>query len=1683
MLNRKIKQYIAKILILALIFSSNAVSCFAESVENFAEEYNQEENVTTAYNTDEFESETDETEVDETEIDETEIDETETDETETDETEEEFELEEAETEIEESEQKEDEIETDEIEPASESEIIDEAPEGELLDEDIFDDLFEISAPQTVTLDFGFGPQFDKSTNWAGLDDAIAIFDHTSGTTTYSINGMSGDLIKDKFSGTTYPNISYGSGEHITLPTFDMTDNAVWEGYKFVCWEDDEGKNLTSEQNGTFLFAFQNTGDITYTAHWEKVDNTYDLHYAFVSERTSTQSTIFEETTTTTLHRTNVYIQPSPIPGFIIDKVSPRINGAELSTNPLDALKTLSYNGVDYLDMSSEDISVDASTFEVQGAMPNHDLDINICYKPDPSQKYKFTINYLNIADDTQIRPQNVQYLNVETLLDYKPLELDNYQYEYAEVDCGPRSIITHSYELGFLTFTGQILNPTDKTDTSNNQGRFYTLMPNQELTLTYKYSLISDHAEITVNKHFEQRDGSFVVDTNVINLMPSAGEITGSFVLENKEDEGYGAPTVTLDNPTDNPTLYVVSYLYNAGIGGEDGEYKFYTSNYANRIIDVVYNYDYSSPYWGQVEYYAYNTPDSHGYIQAASGSVPLSSRYFKRGTYTISDLLEDVDIVPEENYMHVIYKNNSTTPGPILPTYEIDSTVDLGTVLSFFINFEEDPDKWMDIYFTAAPFCTITGTDSVHVSKDTPIASISFPTVTTELGYIHVGGYWQDESGNILVDPLSAITESYITCSPVVISVIGEYGGAVKPLVYTEYNSNGRGTAKLYTKYQTREYILTDRNEKIISIKFGSELNDGFTNLYPGTTYHLYELLPGTLHPSVGNIMVSGDGISEKCVFGIDSVGNNYSYNESNLKISITPVQGVSYALLDDKYNIAHNWTTVPQFSNLVNGTYYLIVAKQTSDVINANDENVIRNGKVVFTEKADLSTRYSRLILIGENAIAINMNDIASERSGTGINAKKVYLLQSDKTVTLKGNINGKWEVCSENTTLTSMTSKMPSSFVMTNEDTIIRNSTESSLSKHKAEYYTTGTKMTFLHENDILAKLNEDTDITNAIENNATVKHYVVISKRPTAKSLVSTLDSKIAPYEYAVDVISEVNGNPYPNSKISDPNLDLSVYVTLEESVVGNKGYEPTNGTFSPLYTTTIDTDIGSGIMSLSGIENVALKYEKIHNIEIKRILNNSIDDSVNDIYYVDDNKKLSESIAEYSTEIQSRFNNYFDMSGVTNENVSTYNAKEYLYDGVYEGVNLFDATNSIIKRNKSIIVKYHLNEERENNKELLSIEINKAIDKQNALVTESLKNTLALAIIDAKNIKNFQKDYTVDEIKNKYETLHDLVLNTNDPPEAVEIILDANGGTLSDNTIIVYKGNASIYATLSNIIKSKEGYSFSSWNTEIDGSGTVITPNSIVGNEPPSILYAIWQVVNNNNNSSLSGNSRSGGGGGGGGGRAAAQVGDQVLTNPVLENPLEYNKKVISMDTAFPGFTNSVIYSDEKVHPYYIYDQFNNVMSLHFIDTENNEPMTNQWFTYERHLGNELRYQTHLLNAAGEALTGFQLVDNTLYYLNENEGEHYSTLKTGWIHDEKDDKWFYASSVTGAILTGWQNIDGKDYYFVNNRTKGEDGKEYITENDVKNDFGVMLKSCVTPDGYKLDDDGARIIIKP
>lgn len=133
---------------------------------------------------------------------------------------------------------------------------------------------------------------------------------------------------------------------------------------------------------------------------------------------------------------------------------------------------------------------------------------------------------------------------------------------------------------------------------------------------------------------------------------------------------------------------------------------------------------------------------------------------------------------------------------------------------------------------------------------------------------------------------------------------------------------------------------------------------------------------------------------------------------------------------------------------------------------------------------------------------------------------------------------------------------------------------------------------------------------------------------------------------------------------------------------------------------------------------------------------------------------------------------------------------------------------------------------------------------------------------------------------------------------------------------------------------------------------------------------------------------------------------------------------------------------------------------------------------------------------HINQNADMDLGWYQAPDKTWYYLTETGAmkkgwidlngvryhlrEYNGKMNTGWFFC--DNNWFYANQ-SGAMLTGWQMVNEKWYYLNPVRpvpVKVKNPKTGQMEDSIAGQrlYGAMYAAEKTPDGFTVDDQGAR-----
>lgn len=113
-------------------------------------------------------------------------------------------------------------------------------------------------------------------------------------------------------------------------------------------------------------------------------------------------------------------------------------------------------------------------------------------------------------------------------------------------------------------------------------------------------------------------------------------------------------------------------------------------------------------------------------------------------------------------------------------------------------------------------------------------------------------------------------------------------------------------------------------------------------------------------------------------------------------------------------------------------------------------------------------------------------------------------------------------------------------------------------------------------------------------------------------------------------------------------------------------------------------------------------------------------------------------------------------------------------------------------------------------------------------------------------------------------------------------------------------------------------------------------------------------------------------------------------------------------------------------------------------------------------------------------ANGSMQSGW-LQDGSKWYKLSSDG----AMQTGWAKEETDGQWYYMDE-SGAMRTGWVQVNGIWYYF-NQVTQGNTGWQNgesgtwnkSTAEDGSRSMGALYTNTTTPDGYRVDENGAWI----
>ena len=109
-------------------------------------------------------------------------------------------------------------------------------------------------------------------------------------------------------------------------------------------------------------------------------------------------------------------------------------------------------------------------------------------------------------------------------------------------------------------------------------------------------------------------------------------------------------------------------------------------------------------------------------------------------------------------------------------------------------------------------------------------------------------------------------------------------------------------------------------------------------------------------------------------------------------------------------------------------------------------------------------------------------------------------------------------------------------------------------------------------------------------------------------------------------------------------------------------------------------------------------------------------------------------------------------------------------------------------------------------------------------------------------------------------------------------------------------------------------------------------------------------------------------------------------------------------------------------------------------------------------------------------------------ENTWFMLNNKSGENFGAALRGWYSEPMDNKKYFFDPGTTKMLTGWQLIDNKMYYFTEKNDRqtytGDNKNSWKANLEIVNNplsltdrpYGSMYRNEYTPDGHWVDENG-------
>ena len=1345
---------------------------------------------------------------------------------------------------------------------------------------------------------------------------------------------------------------------------------------------------------------------------------------------------------------------------------------QFTSSPLSSIAGYIYNTGVLNPYSAGSID---SRGDLTATMNTTGVDLTYRYKVNTADAFTYTIHHRDSAGN-RLAADITGSLNAEQVFSSQPdTSITGYNYtSFIIVQGGHEDLTFPNYKTGLDSVGFITLN--DQTN-----GLFTAHMPNQDVEITYIYT--ADSSNNLVRRFFDREIPNSVLASSVDAIAPGS-PITNMQIPAigtTVGDKLYGYIWDGNSSAAINPSGSTWGSV-NATDGALTGAMPISSTG----PIGVDYKLSRDPSKWRAINFQVAASPYNEGSIGALLPGVPTTflgsdgtnSGNSKADTFNKLNAQGSIPgTVANRYYKFDGWYMDAAATIPVVVDNPLlsDTATAGGTPLTLYAKFVEDPSMWIDINFAANANGSVGTPNTLHKPYDYTWGQIQsdLPSTIPVVNYNFAN--WSDSANNAMTatSPLvnNATYYANFTKDPVT------WGLTIGSIVPTGHLGNdGSGEIIINGTTPGNVYVISDKNGKIVAVVTGDAIGSitNVPDLIPGAHYDVQEGTPDTI-AVVGNptSTITSSNISAPIDTYIPTVDNNYSVgydpeNDGMAQIVINPADpDADYALIDENGNVVNypgsdnGWIgssgnpSIVTFKNLNPNETYTVVARRKGDTSIPDPLSKLPDGNAITANPGDMADAPKYIVeAVNGEVVMVGANSV---NAGSFDEAKAGDLVNLHADMVNSAGYNFKyWQVLAGRAVgVTGKILDNDYSFTMSNSNIVFKAVYD--LPKIAAddadadEEIRGGAVGEFgLDPNQIPALAHDLTtpqDQSLIGINGAKVDYRVIFSKRdasnaesalvkPVSISGVDHPDAYTAAYALDIELERYVDGRKV--GRATDSNASIDVTAQLPAADTDQLDYEIfdiTTGTpVAKNYVGDLNNNAGLFKFTANLNHTYVLVYSKIFKVvfvDNKPVLDYQYLNDTSRNFYHKFKVRRKEAVedADYSLDY-SLVQAYAD--GETAGNLVTpfediygveYNYKNW--SKKENSLSVFDPSMNITKA--MTIYAYY-----ENNKP--------KVDK---------------ARVDLGNTIQTAKDLLGDPYlkAGEADVIREKIL------EAMDTLAWARG--IFDKDGIDHRRMAN-YAEL---------------QRAIDGLLDVINRYSNISN---------GRIADRNRRT----------GGASGGGNSSAGRGSILLT------PGEKNTIGNKASLEGSNVTSFVLGTDGKweTNPVtggwsfvlngglplnsswakiQIPDSHGNLVSRwYFFDSKSTmvtgwmqDPSTKNWYFMNTVKG----------ALEGQMVLGWVLDTNTnkWYYMNEDNG----VMTRGWHKDPQDGRWYYMDN-SGAMLTGWQNIGGKNYFFnpvvpapTYEWNSADMRWDYVKTSS--RPYGSMYENEKTPDGYTVNANGERL----